>query len=116
MKPSVGEVMAAVHTYTNTLLSANREDPEWWTRQEKSPVDTAIVNVRRMVERLSDGEHESWYCTCPEPEWWLDERSDGAPWKACEICGKGQSEADAVRAYEDAMSAAADDTVKASRE
>jgi hypothetical protein len=113
MKPSVGEVMAAVHTYTNTLLKENRENPEWFMKmEEKSPVEDAILNVRRMVERLSDGEPDSWYCTCPEPEWWLSERSDGTPWKACEICGKGQSETDAVRAYEDAMSERADDAWK----
>lgn len=48
------------------------------------------------------------YCQCRKPLWWQDEDAFGKPVNACEVCGKFQSEEDAVRDYEVAMDADAD--------
>ena len=116
MKPTVGQVMEAVHTYVVTLQKENRENPDWWMKPEQAPVDKALLNVRRMVETLSDGEVDSWYCTCPEPMWWWDEDAFGKPIRACEICDKAQSPQDAVADYEAAMAAEADAAYERGRE
>jgi hypothetical protein len=51
---------------------------------------------------------ESDDCTCTVPIWWQNEDAYGRPVQECEICGKGQSDADLAREHENAQADQAD--------